>query len=375
MFSPCTICTPKGGELPPTHLPSKSKAVVHLNKDEPAAVVVKQGKDWPAATNSTDTLQPPGKGVNSAQLPGAIPQEQPGTISTDPVAAQQAQKKPAQLPELVRSPAGTPVTNSSTRRIYYPNSLEPKSLPEAGKLPPLSEGNLPGPEKGVGPTLPPVEKKEPLVLAMEKFLQNQPQAAIDHLKSYDESNQEFFLRLLPVMAQMTNKGLDQLDAQQTAAMYEQLERVMVSLRSHTGLAIDQMCFCERIEAYGVYQPLPKEHVFRAGQENQPGELVQIYVQLRNLCPRECEGGYENRLASTLQIHDAAGKQVWFYNLKKQENPLRCQTRRCDYFNNYSFYVPSLPTGNYTLTIEVCDLNRPGSVRPARQSLPFSVRAE
>lgn len=377
MFSPCSMRPSRGGELPPVQMPSKDKAVAHLNKDQPVKIAVKQTLDTGKQSQPDRTGQPAQlTQVPSPiqQIPTVTPRKELPAAST-PLVSRQIQKAPTHLPELVRSPLGTPAARSSARNIYYPNSLEPRPTAETGKPPVLLEEARPGPPKAVGPTLPPIEKKEPLVLAMEKFLQDQPQAAIDHLKAYDEGNQEFFLRLLPVLAQMTSKGLDQLDAQQSAAMYEQLERVMAALRSHTGLAIDQMCFCERIEAYGVYQPLPKQHVFRAGQENQPGELVQIYVQLRNLCPRECEGGYESRLASTVQIHDAAGKQVWFYNLKKQERPLRSQTLRSDYFNNYSFYVPSLPAGSYTLTVEVADLNRPNDNRPARQSLPFPVRAE
>ena len=45
----------------------------------------------------------------------------------------------------------------------------------------------------------------------------------------------------------------------------------------------------------------------------------------------------------------------------------------DYFNNYSFYVPtSLPAGTYRLTIHVKDETRPDQPREASKTLEFRV---
>ena len=154
-----------------------------------------------------------------------------------------------------------------------PTSL-PKDLPPFELPPPLN----PPPGQTV-PTEPP---PEPFVLALKCMLENRHSEALEHLKKYDDpATQELFIRILPLIAESCKRGLSKASPGEVAALYEQLESVKSMLRTRTELAIDKMCFCKSIKAYGVYEALPENHAFNAGAPGRPGDLVQLYVEVRN----------------------------------------------------------------------------------------------
>ena len=215
-------------------------------------------------------------------------------------------------------------------------------------------------------------KREPLVDALQCIIEERHHDALKHLQKYDQATQEVFLRLLPVLALMTHKSIDQLSVPEVAVLHEQLQSLAITLRPRSKLAIDKICFCEWVKAYGIYKPLPENHAFVGSAPNRPGELVQLYVELRNFAS-EFKGGYHTtRLASTVEIRDQKGDRVWFYRFADGKQPLRSHTLLHDYFNNYRFSVPPMPAGTYTLTIQVTDETRPDQPRTAAKSLEFRV---
>lgn len=280
-----------------------------------------------------------------------------------------------------------------------PASLPEPMLPEVFADPPLQRGIFPGGVKpsSVKPTafeasqtkkdpppLPALENKgtsprrEPVIDAFQCILDGRHNEALDHLRKYDQGTQEIFLRLLPAMALMTQKTLDQLSAPEIAVLHEQLQSLLVSLRPRTDLQIDKMCFCEWVKAYGIYKPLPEGYGFLAKTSSRPGELVQLYVQLRNFSSEFSNGFYTTRLSSKVEIRpqgaDPASEPIWFFNYDDGKQPLRCRTLLNDYFNNYSFYVPNIPPGTYALTVQVADETRPDQRRVARKSVEFRVNS-
>ena len=214
--------------------------------------------------------------------------------------------------------------------------------------------------------------REPLTLALQAILDNRHAEALDHLKKYDPATQELFIRLLPLMADMCKKSVDKLSTAEVNALREQLMGLENSIRPRTELAIDKMCFCQQITAYGVYKTLPDNHAFIAGTPNRPGELVQLYVELGNFGSEPREGWFETRLASTVEILDGQGKTIWSKPFHDNKKPYRSKTQIHDYYNNYRFYVPHLPAGNYTLKLQVADESRPEVRRVANKTLDFRV---
>ncbi len=264
----------------------------------------------------------------------------------------------------------TPTPKSSAPVLGSPNDQKPTSLLQPA-LPGASLEPMPGLPPVTGRNLVPA-KKEPLVEALGCVLDNRPNEALDHLQIYDRATQELFLRLLPLLAQITHKSFDQLSPAEVAVLYDQLQSLLVTLRPRTELVIGKMCFCEWVKSYGLYQSLPKDHVFQAGTDCQPGELVQLYVELPNVTSEWRDPYHETRLASSVEIADAKGQKVGIPGLHDRKQPLRSLTRMNDYFNIYSFHMPHLAPGVYTLTLQVTDETRPDQRRVARKALNLTV---
>jgi hypothetical protein len=213
---------------------------------------------------------------------------------------------------------------------------------------------------------PPAAAEEPFVLALHSLWNDKPDEALEYLKRYDPANQEALICLTTIVARLTKQKLDQLSPSEVAALEDQLQKTLLSpLRPRAKLVIGKMCLCERIFGYEDYQPLPPDYEF------QPRQDVQVYVPLRNLTCKKDRDGYETRVHCTMRIVDGTGKVMPFGTIER-EKPSRTQTPVPDYFKSYTFYMPQLPPGQYTLAIEITDLNRPELPRSAKAALKFLV---
>jgi hypothetical protein len=269
-------------------------------------------------------------------------------------------------------------TNRNEKPGPRPPSILQPPLPDASSLeppnpPPFEPGPMPG--EPVVAAKPPSLTPEPLVEALRCILEDRANEALEHLKGYDPATQELFLRLLPPMALLSHKKLDQLTPPEVASLHEQLESLVVALRPRAELAIGKMCFCEWIRSYGVYKPIEENHAFQAGTPGQPGELVQLYVELHNFRSERRDAYHETRLASSVELFDQNGEKVWSYRFDDRKQPLRSLSPLHDFFNNYSFHLPrDVRPGQYTLTVQVVDETIPEQPRSAKKSLSMTVRA-
>jgi hypothetical protein len=222
---------------------------------------------------------------------------------------------------------------------------------------------------------PPPAREEPIVLALRSLLNDRPEEALQHLKDYDASNQEALICLTAAVARLTKKKLDQLSPAEVAALQAQLQKsLLCALRPRAELVIDKLCCCEWIRGYGVYKPLPEEYEFQPRMGDRPGEAVQLYVELRNLTSEPHGDGYDTRLQSAVRLSDASGKDVFRRAFPERDNCFRTLTPLPHFFKGYSFFVPCLPPGQYTLTMEVRDVTRPDAPRVATRVIPFRVAA-
>src|SRR5262249_8086848 len=105
-----------------------------------------------------------------------------------------------------------------------------------------------------------------------------------------------------------------------------------------------------------------------------GDPVHLYVGLSNFASEPRNGSYETVLTSTLEIRqadsDPNSKPIWYH----RENPrIVSHALRTDHHEHYFFYLPPLPPGNYTLSLQVIDETRPEH-RAVRKSLEFRVNS-
>jgi len=193
----------------------------------------------------------------------------------------------------------------------------------------------------------------PVVRALRCLMEKHPADAIVLLKSYDKPNQELLLAMLPLLARVGEESLDRAEPVELAHAADQLESAMIPLRQRAALVLDKMCFCRKIDKFGVYEPLPDGHAFR------PGESVQLYVELRNFSSAERDSCYETRLASSIRLMRVKGGQeelVYQQGFNDREHPDESQTLRHDYFINYRFCIrDNIPAGDYRLYLHVEDI--------------------
>jgi hypothetical protein len=217
----------------------------------------------------------------------------------------------------------------------------------------------------------PPTKRAPLVEALQCVLDDRHQEALRHLQAYDAETQEFYLRVLPILTNFAKKRIDELSAQEVAVLNDQLQSVLATLRPRTELSIDRMCYCAWVHSYGVFQPLADGHAFVAPGPDRPGDLVRLYVELRNFANVPRGDRYQTRLSSAIEFRDAKGKRVDGFKFK-DEKPYESLSRVNDFHNTYSFPVPDLPPGTYQIVLQITDETIPGTRRVAHKTLEFRV---
>jgi hypothetical protein len=225
--------------------------------------------------------------------------------------------------------------------------------------------------------LPTVEKKievEPIVMALDLMLKGRHAEAIKHLSAYEEGKQQLLLRFLPSLVTLVKKRTDDLSTQEVAVLIQQLEAFADDLRPRSELLISRMCYCREVQGFASYKALPDNYAFLTGTQDRIGELVQLYVELKNVTSvRTKEGGYLTKLSCWLELHDSTGKRVpWDKRYEGDETLLARSSRVNDFYSRYGFYVPPLAAGTYKLTIHVKDETNPQQPRQAERSLVFQV---
>jgi hypothetical protein len=214
---------------------------------------------------------------------------------------------------------------------------------------------------------------EPIVMALQRMLEGRHQEAIKFLGIYEDEKQELFLRLLPPLTVLVKKRMDDLSAQDVAVLNKQFQGLIDVLRPRSELIISRMCYCEEVHGYAWYRPLPDNHAFLTGTENRIGELVQLYVELKNIASEPTKDGeFLTKLSCSLELVDATGKKVWSKSFDGTETTLRRSARLNDFYSRYGFFVPAIPAGTYQLKLQIADETNPRQRRVAQKSLDFRV---
>lgn len=286
-------------------------------------------------------------------------------VPQDQIAARPPTPYPIQPPVLCRSTVSTPVQPNPPVEHLPPTSPPATSMPQA---------ESPGVLTAKGTRLldsPPPPMEPPVVAALLHLLEHHPDQAMEDLGELDRSNQELLLVLLPIVARLAELGKGSARPQEIGHMLGQLESAEEILRPRSPLTIGKMCFCRAIRNFGVYDPLPSDHTFRAGTSSSPGSSIFVYAEPRNLTLLRHGETYEIRVVSRLTVTDADGHIV--ETKVNKEPPQIYRSPRHDFFIQGRFDVPAnMPPGGYTLTIEVEDLLSQPPRLPARRSLDFQL---
>jgi hypothetical protein len=244
---------------------------------------------------------------------------------------------------------------------------------EFGAAPtPDPQPSLPAPVAEAKPPVP----EDLLVAALRCAREKHPEEAQRLVQKLDREDRDLLFALIRLTAGIGEKELQKMSAEQLAGSLEQLHQILEQLRQRAPLTLDKVCFCQKIDGFGQYEPLTPPHKFQAGSDGQPGERVQVYVEVRNFSSVARQGQYETRLSSSLEILDEQGQNV--VTMMPEPSTDLSQTPRQDYFLNFQFHVPAkLAQGWYRLWVTVRDATpatagEKKAVRVARRSLDFRV---
>lgn len=214
---------------------------------------------------------------------------------------------------------------------------------------------------------------EPLALVLHHMLVGEHNKAIQILKTYDDATQEFVLRVMPPLTLFAKKSIDKMSAQEWSVLKDHIEGLRELLRDRCELLVTKMVYCKRVNGFADFESLPENHAFLAKTSSRPGDLVQLYIELKNFASKQTkEGDYLTKLACSLELKDMHGEKVWSHTFDKNETTHRRSACVNDYHGNFSFYAPALPAGTYQLTIQVVDQTIPDHQRVARKSQVFRV---
>jgi hypothetical protein len=281
-----------------------------------------------------------------------------------------APPEPRPLPDAPKSPYHPLVDRTTTTAdTRFEQAAYPPAMPvtQGDYLPESVRPRLtaPGDAGAPAPTAVEVqarpEEDPPLVAALRCFLRKRPAEAVVWLERYDKTNQDLLLCLLPLAARLAEGSLRQGDPHELTTVLSQLDGVSDSLQPLAELRVERMCFCRDIKKYGDYTPLEDDHGFK------PQEWAQLYVEVQNFASEQEGNLYKVHLTSRGEIRDFQGKLAWCRDFPVE--PDTSLTRRRDFFNTYTFVVPKIPPGRYTLKLIVTDKL---THRRAERTLDFRV---
>lgn len=307
-------------------------------------------------------------------LPGCIPavlrQEtapsQPTFLVRDVQPVREGMNTPPPIPQatlLVSLPQEQELTpqRTVTQRLAAPEPLSSLDVPPLKPTVPVDQ--LPVPE---------APSDSALVAAVRAYLEGDLERT---RKLLGESRSAPTLatqeELLGLLTHLQDQDLDDLPGEVANQFIDKVERLVHSLQARAPLHLEQLCFCRRIKAFGVFDPLTAEPRFQTGSNGQPGERVCVYAEVRNVST--CKEGQLHVVAldGTLEILNRSDEVV--FRTDFPATPDRSRSRRTDCYVGYEFNIPAnLPPGEYRLRVQVRDLAQE-TPRCASQTLGFRVR--
>lgn len=242
-----------------------------------------------------------------------------------------------------------------------PGLLESAPLLE----PPVAPEELRLVKPPAGPEADNAVADSPILAALREYKNKAPDEARKHLAGLDRFNQEALSFLLPLAVRLSEGGPRQTDPQEIAGVVDQLQGLIDKLRCKAALRIDKLCYCRPVPQparYGVYLPLDEAQPFRQG------ELLELYMELRNFSCEARDKKYTVHLSVTIEIRDERGTVVEPMKFER-DKPDVGHTPRQDYFHICRFPVPGIAPGTYTLVARVTDVP---TGRSAERALPLRV---
>ena len=239
-----------------------------------------------------------------------------------------------------------PPTRPAARATPAPlESVELRIKPHEAQ-PPAQPADPPRPR--IDPPPAPAKTDAPLVQALRAILEHHSAEEVkEQLKSFDVETSQALLVLLASAAELETGGVEHISPRDLVGLLDRLNILSMRLRERAPLILEHMCFCKWISNFGKYEPL-EQYCF------QPGEVVKVYVEVRNFTSQREGTQYNTVLKGRMEIYEENQTKPFFVrDCEPQADPSR--TARQDFFVNFRFPIPpNCPPGSYTLRIYIED---------------------
>lgn len=204
-----------------------------------------------------------------------------------------------------------------------------------------------------------------VALRMLYLMANQQERALQAIPGIDPGDQEFWQQMFWSVANYFD-GQNVPDRGHRAALTAtQLRTAVDRLQESAKLELRNVAFCHKIASFGNYERFDRD-------EFTPTQPVLLYAELSNFKSAPAAGGkYLTRIRSSIEIHDAAGRQVM--RIPTLETEDLCLNHRRDYYHSYEFSLPpatKIALGPHTLKLIVEDLQ---SNKVTEETLRFTVK--
>ena len=343
----------------------------------------------PVAPAATAVVAPPPPNVewlspDRLTLSNTPPVHPP--VAPVPQPVQPPPPAPASDPVRVPVEAGAGLANAGSQLIHppLPPAPAPGPVPASDRIPASSSNDPAFPSLTGGISATAVADPDPLgtkfgqrmrdyptdVSAhldyqMLRFLRDEPVPQLDTISTLPSEDRDL---LTAVMDGLSNfrSGLranrNMLLSEKVKPIIDLADRV----RSQAELTIPVLAICNKVQGFGVYDPMPT--TLRAGVDN---PLI-IYCEVGNFSSQQDDKGmWETKLTQDAVLYTDTGYPAW---RDKSDIPLDlCRHRRHDFFVVKKVTLPrALNIGRYNLKVSIVDQQ---VQRIAENSIPIELMAQ
>ncbi len=307
----------------------------------------------------------------SAQIDPAAVKDETSKVATKPAETPKGATKPADPPQPPRLEfAVLPRVPGTLVQVARPANSAANTAAPTG--PPKPFDPMVGMAAAFDPPPPlpaavaqpnPAAYEAPLLAAVRAYTENNPQRAIEIVRTLNPQNQDLLLALVPVLARGATADLNN-DPATAAALVDQLRSAVERLESRAALRIEKATFCSDVSRFGQFLPWPENNAHK------PNTKVQLYLEVRNLVSQPAGNDFVTGVQAAVEVRDAHDKLVEQIDdrdtrrrvpIVRYVKSIKTQSPLHDFHVYYEFPAPSAP-GVYTITIELRDSNGQRAVR-------------
>lgn len=186
-------------------------------------------------------------------------------------------------------------------------------------------------------------------LRMLYLIAGRNEQALEPIRKIEGDEQEFWQHLMWSIANYFDaQGMPRAADRATQTVAE-LRTATQKLKTQADLELRSVTFCQRIESYGNFERLSRDHF-------PPGSAVLLYAEVENFGTTTSEGDrHAAQLKSTIDFYKTGSdKPVNSIPFKVTQD--YCRTKRRDFYLSFEFSIPQqFEAGVYTLVLKTEDL--------------------